>query len=78
MTQGTEKVDSLDELDKEEERPDAHLRKGAGRGGCRPGLKSVKGTCVQKDSPMTINLDNSISLALNKVRDRLLKRQGVQ
>jgi hypothetical protein len=78
MTQGTEKVDSLDELDKEEERPDAHLRKGAGRGGCRPGLKSVKGTCVHKDSPMTINLDNSISLALNKVRDRLLKRQGVQ
>jgi hypothetical protein len=78
MTQGTEKVDSLDELDKEEERPDAHLRKGAGRGGCRPGLKAVKGTCVHKDTPINITLDNSTSMALNKVRDRLLNRQGVQ
>ena len=78
MTQGTEKVDSLDELDKEEERPDAHLRKGAGRGGCRPGLKAVNGTCVRKETPISIALNNSVSLALNKVRDRLLNRRGVQ
>ena len=78
MTQGKEKVDSLDELDEDDELPDAHLRKGAGRGGCRPGLKSVNRTCVHKDTPVNIPLDNGISLALNKVRNRLLNRKGVQ
>ena len=78
MTQGRERVDSLDELDEDDELPDAHLRKGAGRGGCRPGLKAVNGTCVRKETPISIALNNSISLALNKVRDRLLNRRGVQ
>jgi hypothetical protein len=78
MKQHNEKLEALELIDKEEELPDAHLRTGAGRGGCRPGLKAVKGTCVHKDTPINITLDNSISVALNKVRDRLLNRQGVQ
>jgi len=73
--QHNEKLEALEELDKEEELPDAHLRKAAGRGGCRPGLKAVNGTCVHKDTPVSLALHNNLSLALNKLRDKLLTRE---
>ena len=76
--QHNEKLEALEELDKVEELPDAHLRKAAGRGGCRSGLKSVRGTCVLKGTTVSVTLHNSVSLALNKVRDRLLNRRGVK
>ena len=76
--QHNEKLEALEELDKEEELPDAHLRKAAGRGGCRSGLKSVRGTCVLKETPVSVTLDNNVSQALDKVRARLLNRRGVK
>ena len=76
MKQNNEKLEALEELDKEEELPDAHLRKAAGRGGCRPGLKAVNGTCLAKETPVTLELHTNLSLALNKLRDRLLARGG--
>lgn len=76
--QHNEKLEALEELDKEEELPDAHLRKGAGRGGCRSGLKAVRGTCVLKETPVSVTLDNNVAQALDKVRARLLKRRGVK
>lgn len=78
MIQGKEKVDSLEELDEDDELPDAHLRKAAGRGRCRAGLKSVNATCLHKNTPISITLDHSISAALNKVRNRLLNRGGAK
>ena len=76
--QHNEKLEALEELDKEEELPDAHLRKKAGRGGCRSGLKAVKGTCVLKETPVSVTLHNNVSLALNKLRGRLLNRRGLK
>ena len=76
--QHNEKLEALEELDKEEELPDAHLRKKAGRGGCRSGLKAVKGTCVLKETPVNVTLHNNVSLALNKLRGRLLNRRGLK
>ena len=78
MKEHNEKLEALAELDKEEERPDAHLRKKAGRGGCRPGLKDVRGTCVLKETPVRVALHNNVSQALNKVRNRLLNRRGAK
>ena len=71
--QHNEKLEALEELDKEEELPDAHLRV-KGRGRCRPGLKSVRGTCVVKEAPVALTLHSNLSLALNKLRDKLLTR----
>ena len=78
MKQNNEKLEALEELDKEEELPDAHLRKKAGRGGCRSGLKAVRGTCVLKETPVSVTLHNNVSLALNKLRGRLLNRRGLK
>ena len=75
MKQHNEKLEALEELDNEEELPDAHLRR-KGRGGCRLGLKAVNGTCVLKETPVSVTLHNNLSLALNKLRDRLLARGG--
>jgi hypothetical protein len=72
-----EKLEALAELDKEEELPDAHLRV-KGRGRCRPGLKDVRGTCVLKETPVSLALNNNVSQALDKVRNRLLNRRGAK
>jgi len=72
-----EKLEALAELDKEEELPDAHLRV-KGRGRCRPGLKDVRGTCVLKETPVRVALNNNVSQALDKVRNRLLNRRGAK
>lgn len=71
--QHNEKLEALELIDKEEELPDAHLRV-KGRGRCRPGLKDVRGTCVLKDTPVSVTLHNNLSLALNMLRDKLLTR----
>jgi len=76
VKQNNEKLEALELIDKEEERPDAHLRNKSGRGGCRSGLKAVRGTCVLKETPVSVTLDNNVSQALNKVRARLLNRWG--
>ena len=77
MKEHNEKLEALEQLDQEEERPDAHLRV-KGRGRCRPGLKSVNGTCVLKGAPVSTSLNNSISEGLSKLRNRLLNRRGVK
>lgn len=77
MKEHNEKLEALAELDKEEELPDAHLRV-KGRGRCRPGLKDVRGTCVLKETPVRVALNNNVSQALDKVRNRLLNRRGAK
>ena len=77
MKEHNEKLEALAELDKEEELPDAHLRV-KGRGRCRPGLKDVRGTCVLKETPVSLALNNNVSQALDKVRNRLLNRRGAK
>lgn len=75
MKEHNEKLEALEQLDGEEARLDAHLRV-KGRGRCRPGLKSVNGTCVLKGVPVSASLNDSLSEGLNKLRSRLLNRRG--
>ena len=77
MKQHNEKLEALEQLDNEKELPDAHLRV-KGRGRCRPGLKAVNGTCVAKETPVTVTLQNNVSSALDKLRGRLLDRRGAK
>ena len=77
MKQHNEKLEALELIDKEKELPDAHLRV-KGRGRCRPGLKAVNRTCVAKETHVTVALPTSVSLALNKLRGRLLNRRGAK
>lgn len=77
MKEHNEKLEALDQIDEEEERADAHLRV-KGRGRCRPGLKSVNGTCVRKEAAVSASLNDSISEGLNKLRNRLLNRRGAK
>jgi hypothetical protein len=77
VKQHNEKLEALEQLDKEVERPDAHLRV-KGRGRCRPGLKAVNGTCVVKEVPVAVELHTNVSLALNKLRERLLNSRGAK
>jgi hypothetical protein len=77
VKQHNEKLEALEQLDNEEERPDAHLRV-KGRGRCRPGLKAVNGTCVGKEAPITLTLLPNVSEALNKLQNRLLNRRGAK
>ena len=74
LVQGKEKVDSLADLSTLQElHDDPNTRF---RLPCPAGTKAVKATCVKQATPVTVTLDNSISQALNKVRDRLLARGG--
>jgi hypothetical protein len=74
MKQGSEKVDSLAGLSTLQELHDDP--KTRFRLPCRAGTKSVRSTCVRKDAPVTVTLESSVSVALNKVRERLLARGG--
>jgi hypothetical protein len=77
VKQHNEKLEALEQLDNEEELPDAHLRV-KGRGRCRPGLKAVNGTCVVKETPVNVTLLPNVSEALNKLQNRLLNRRGAK
>ena len=76
MAQGTEKVQSLENLSTKQELHDDPTTNFRLR--CRRGTKSVRGTCVDVKSPISVALNGSVSLALNKVKRLLLNRQGVK
>ena len=71
--QGTELVDSLDDLDTKQELSDDPTVPYKSR--CGAGLKSVGATCVPKETTVSVTLRNSVSWSLSKLRDRL---QGAQ
>ena len=68
MKQHNEKLEALEELDKD---PTVWLDTR-----CRSGTKLVKGTCVVKEAPVTVALHKNISQGLSKLRDRLLEQRG--
>lgn len=76
MPQGTENVESLENLSTLQELHDDPNTKF--RLPCPAGTKSAGATCVKRDAPVTVDLDNSASQALSKVRDRLLNRRGAK
>ena len=76
MAQGTEKVQSLENLSTKQELHDDPTTNFRLR--CRRGTKSVRRTCVDAKATVNIDLNSSVSLALNKVQNMLLTRQGVK
>jgi hypothetical protein len=76
VAQGTEKVQSLENLSTKQELNDDPTTNFRMR--CPVGTKSVRGTCVDANATVNIDLNSSVSLALDKVQNMLLTRQGVK
>ena len=74
MTQGTEKVESLGNLSTKQELHDDPTTNFRLR--CSRGTKSVRGTCVDAEATVNVALNDSVSLALNKVQTLLLTQRG--
>jgi hypothetical protein len=73
VKQHNEKLDALKNLSTKQELHDDPTTNFRLR--CRRGTKSVRGTCVSAKVSVTVDLNTSVSLALNKVQRLLLTRR---
>jgi hypothetical protein len=67
--QGSELLDSLDQLDTKQELNDDPTVNYKTR--CGAGLKSVGAACVPKETKVSVNLNDSVSRSVTRLRDKL-------